>query len=111
MLLNDDVEAISDSFLAQLIAPLEEPDVGMTGARLASRTAAPARRPCVLRRRAHAPLLWADHGNPGPFAALRVSREVSGLTAACVALRRETYERVGGLCEVLSVNFNDVDLC
>ena len=32
--LNDDVEVISDGWLEQLVAPLDEPDVGMTGARL-----------------------------------------------------------------------------
>jgi GT2 family glycosyltransferase len=31
------------------------------------------------------------------------------LGAHCVALRRETYEEVGGLCEELPGNFNDVD--
>ena len=36
--------------------------------------------------------------------------ECSGLTAACLAIRRETYEEVGGLCEELPINFNDVDL-
>ena len=32
--LNDDVEVISHGWLEQLVAPLDEPDVGMTGARL-----------------------------------------------------------------------------
>ena len=47
--------------------------------------------------------------DPGPFTALWVNRECSGLTAACVAVRRETYEEVGGMCEELPGNFNDVD--
>ena len=32
--LNDDVEVISDGWLEQLVAPLDEPDVGLTGCRL-----------------------------------------------------------------------------
>jgi GT2 family glycosyltransferase len=48
--------------------------------------------------------------DPGPFCALTVNREASGLTGACVALTRATYEEVGGLTEALPVNFNDVDL-
>lgn len=111
VLLNDDVQAAEAGFLAQLVAPLDEPGVGMTGARLLFADG----------RLQHGGHLYADgelmHAflgaggdDPGPFAALRVSRETSGLTAACVALTRQTFEAVGGLCEMLPVNFNDVDL-
>lgn len=111
VLLNDDVQAIQDGFLAQLIAPLDEPGVGMTGAHLFFPDG------CVQHgghMYEHGELMHAyfkaPPHDPGPFAALRVNREASGLTAACVALTRETYEEVGGLCEVLTANFNDVDL-
>lgn len=111
VLLNDDVQAITDGFLDRLIAPLEEPGVGMTGAHLAFSDGR-------LQHGGHHyvggelmhTLLGAGQDDPGPFAALRVSREVSGLTAACVALTRATFEAVGGLCEELPANFNDVDL-
>ena len=49
-----------------------------------------------------------DEGS-GPFNALAVNRECSGLTGACVALLRSTYDEVGGLTESLPVNYNDVD--
>ncbi len=111
VLLNDDVEAESDDFITQLVAPLEEPDVGMTGAllRFADGRFQHAGHSYADGELQHA-FLRADSDDPGPFGALRVSREASGLTAACVAMRRETFEQVGGLCEVLVANFNDVDL-
>ena len=34
MLLNDDIEIVSDDFVVQLVAPLFEEGIGMTGARL-----------------------------------------------------------------------------
>ena len=40
-----------------------------------------------------------------------INREVSGVTAACAGMRRETFDEVGGFSEALPVNFNDVDLC
>ncbi|MCW2758254.1 MAG: putative glycosyltransferase, partial [Nocardioidaceae bacterium] len=40
---------------------------------------------------------------------LAVTREVSGVTGACVGLRREVFLEVGGLTELLPENFNDVD--
>lgn len=109
--LNDDVEIQSESFLEQLCAPLEEPGVGMTGARLTFSDG-------TIQHAGHS--YYADqfvhtlHGaldeDPGPFGALVVDREVSGLTAACVALRREVIDEVGGFWTFLPSNFNDVDL-
>ena len=41
---------------------------------------------------------------------LTISREVSGVTAACAGIRRETFLDIGGFSEMLPTNFNDVDL-
>jgi GT2 family glycosyltransferase len=46
---------------------------------------------------------------PGMANMLRIERECSGVTAACAAVRRDAWERVGGFCEELPGNFNDVD--
>jgi len=109
VLLNDDIEAITDGFLEQLVAPLSEPGVGMTGARLMFGDGRLQHGGHLYEDGYRHAFLGASPDDPGPFAALRVNRECSGLTAACVALRRDTYEEVGGMCEELPVNFNDVD--
>ncbi len=111
VLLNDDVEIASDDFLVQLVAPLAEPDVGMTGARLlfADSTIQHAGLCFYKEQYVHA-FRQVDDADPGPFAALVVNREATGLTAASVALRREVFDEVGGLTEQLPGNFNDVDL-
>jgi len=111
VLLNDDIEIESDGFLVQLVAPLFEDDVGMTGARLlfADTTIQHAG---IVFNQGHANHAFAGMlpNHPGPNSALVVSRECTGLTGAAVALRRSVYDEVGGLCEALPVNFNDVDL-
>jgi O-antigen biosynthesis protein len=33
------------------------------------------------------------------------------VTAACAAMRRDTFVEIGGFSEALPANFNDVDLC
>lgn len=114
VLLNDDVEVVSDHWLETLVAPLDEPDVGLTGAKLLYEDgsiqhgghlyASGSRPPQPL----HAYRWWPDV--VGPFGDLIINRECSGVTAACVAVRRDVYDEVGGLCEVVPVNFNDVDL-
>ena len=111
VLLNDDIEIISEGYVEQLIAPLSEPDVGMTGARLlfSDGTIQHAGHAYRLGHFSHAFFgAWDD--DEGPFGALLVNREASGLTAASVAIRRGVYEEIGGLCEELPGNFNDVDL-
>jgi glycosyltransferase involved in cell wall biosynthesis len=98
VLLNDDVQPITDGFLEQLIAPLAEPGVGMTGARLLFGDGRLQHGGHVYQdgHLGHA-FYQASRDDPGTFAALWVNRECSGLTAACVALRREVYEEVGGM--------------
>jgi GT2 family glycosyltransferase len=110
VLLNDDVEVISDRWLEELVAPLDESDVGMTGAKLyfgnntiqhvGHRYAGGQYHHIAFNR---------PRGYLGEFGGCAISREVSGVTAACAALTRETYELVGGFSEALPVNFNDVD--
>lgn len=117
VLLNDDMEVISEHWLEMLVAPLAEPDVGMTGAKLlfpdgvvqhAGHLHGVTRRGLPNPRNAY-------RGGPGDavgeFGSLVVNREASGVTAACAAVRRADYEQVGGLSEQLPVNYNDVDLC
>ncbi|WP_291810520.1 glycosyltransferase [Cellulomonas sp.] len=110
VMLNDDIEVRSDGFLEALVAPLAEEDVAAVGAHLTFEDG-------TLQHAGHVYYdghlrhvgLGSPPQDPGPFAAFVVAREVSGLTAACVAVRREVYEEVGGFCETLPVNFNDVD--
>jgi glycosyltransferase involved in cell wall biosynthesis len=111
VLLNDDVEVIAENIVEELCAPLAQDDVGMTGAYLVYENGAVQHAGHLYANRGYSHAFSENRlGDPGLFCALMVDREVSGLTAACVALRRDVYERVGGLSEQLAVNFNDVDL-
>lgn len=109
--LNDDIVIESDAFVEQLCAPLREDAVGMTGARLAysDRTIQHAGHVYAGGEYHHVFINQLDDFG-GPFGELLLDREVSGLTAACVALRREVVEEVGGFWTYLPSNFNDVDL-
>ena len=46
-----------------------------------------------------------------PNARLDTTREVSAVTGACLAIRREVFEKIGGFDTTLAVAFNDVLLC
>jgi GT2 family glycosyltransferase len=50
--------------------------------------------------------------SPGYFARLKLAQNLSAVTGACLVVRKEVYEEVGGLNEKdLKVAFNDVDFC
>jgi cellulose synthase/poly-beta-1,6-N-acetylglucosamine synthase-like glycosyltransferase len=115
--LNDDVEILSDDFVTQLVLPLTENingehRVGATGAKLLypDDTIQHAGVVTTFGGPAHALRGRRDDGAL-LHGALAVNREVTALTGACLALRRETWEDVGGFSETLPVNYNDTDLC
>jgi GT2 family glycosyltransferase len=57
-------------------------------------------------------MLFATPGDPGPQDALRLVRRVSAVTAACLAIRRETWRNLHGMDGArFRVAYNDVDLC
>ncbi|NPD03279.1 glycosyltransferase [Nocardioides sp. zg-1308] len=110
--LNDDVEVISPRWLEQLVAPLDEEDVGLTGAKLyfSDQTVQHAGH-AYYNAGYHHPFKFWTRDEVGPFGELVVNREVTGVTAACAAMRRDVFFEVGGFSEALPGNFNDVDLC
>jgi O-antigen biosynthesis protein len=123
VLLNDDVEISADGFVTQLVAPLYEQGVGMTGAHLVhadgtvqhaglafDRRLEHMRAHPERREREPGPFLERNHLRQRVGSALSINREVSGVTAAALAVRRSVYDEVGGLSEAFPVNFGDVDL-
>ena len=110
--LNDDVEVISERWLENLVGPLDEPDVGLTGAKLYfSDSSIQHAGHGYWGKHYHHPFRFRTREDPGPFGELVVNREVTGVTAACAAVRREVFLEVGGFTEALPSNFNDVDFC
>ena len=114
VLMNEDVEVKSSSWLSEMVTQALRPEVGAVGARLLYPDG----------RVQHAGIvLGAGHvaghffrgfarNDVGHFGLLALSRRVSAVTAACMALRRTVYLEVGGFDEInLAVAFNDVDLC
>lgn len=109
--LNDDVEAESAGVVEQLIAPLNEPGVGITGPKLLFEDmriqhAGVAYGSGTI---AHMYYRASPHAN-GHLMELFMNREVTALTGACVALRRSVFEEIGGWSEAFPMNYNDVDL-
>jgi GT2 family glycosyltransferase len=114
LLLNNDTEVRHPEWLREMTALAVRPDVGAVGARLLYPDETIQHAGVVLGVGGVAghDFAFADLQDAGPQDELRLVRTVSAVTAACLAVRRESYHGVGGLDEVrFRVAYNDVDFC
>lgn len=113
-LLNNDIEAIDDVWLEEMLSRLAEPDVGAVGALLTWPGGVVQHAGVVLGSNFAATHAFTDRmaDDPGYTDLLRAAHECSVVTAACLLTRREDYLAVGGMDDIhFAVAFNDVDYC
>ncbi len=113
-LLNNDIKAVDELWLDEMLSRLAEPDVGAVGALLVWPSGVVQHGGVVLGPSFAAAHAFNDRidGDVGYADLLRVAHECSAVTAACLVTRRKDYLEVGGMDEVqFPVNFNDVDYC
>ncbi len=112
LLLNDDIEILTPSWIERMLEQFEKPHVGVVGAKLLYPDGTIQ----------HAGVVFnfgnADHarrGFPGNDAGYFFStcgvRNYSAVTGACMLTPANLFREVGGYSEELAVSFNDVDYC
>jgi len=114
LLLNNDTEIRHADWLREMVSHAIRPQIGAVGARLLFPNGRVQHSGTVLGLGGVAghDMLQSSGQSAGPYDLLRLTRRVSAVTAACLAVRREAFLAVGGFDEVgLRVAYNDVDLC
>ena len=113
VLLNNDTEICEPDWLEQMLFLLEQPGISAVGPMLVYPDSTVQHAGIALGMRG-----TADHvmrGMPknadGYFGSLNCTREVSGVTFACVMMRRSDYLTLGGLREMYATHYQDVDFC
>jgi len=112
-LLNNDLEIVDGGWLGEMVAQALRREVGVVGAKLLYPDGSIQHGGVILgvggvAGHAHKHLPADSHGY---FSRAQVAQNLSAVTAACLVIRREVYEQVGGFDESLAVAFNDVDFC
>lgn len=115
VLLNDDTEVLAGEWLGAMLEHGQRPEVGAVGAKLLYPDNRVQHAGIVtgLMGIANSTHIGEDgYTGTGYFNFPNVIRNVSAVTGACMLLRREVFEEVGGFDEEhLPVAYNDVDLC
>ncbi|AMJ62725.1 hypothetical protein AXW83_22675 [Bosea sp. PAMC 26642] len=114
LFLNNDISILEPTWLKEMAAHLAETDVGAVGAKLLYPDGTLQHAGVTL-----GVLGVAGHTQRGAakdsfgyFGQLGLARDVSCATAACLLVRRDVFEQIGGFDQDnLKVAFNDVDLC
>ncbi|EKT4484718.1 glycosyltransferase family 2 protein [Pseudomonas putida] len=113
-LLNNDIEIIESGWLKEMVAQLYRPGVGVVGAKLLWPNRMVQHGGVVVGINGLAAHTGNDlyESDPGYLAVNQITRRQSAVTAACLLMRKEVFDQVGGLDEsAFPVAFNDVDLC
>jgi len=112
-LLNNDVEVITSNWLTEMVSQALRPGIGCVGAKLLypNDTIQHAGIVTGLLTLAGHIHRYLPRDACGYHCRAAVVHDVSAVTGACMVVRRELFERLGGLDENLTVAFNDVDFC
>lgn len=117
LLLNNDIVVQEPDWLDHMVAQAVRPEVGAVGARLLYADGRVQHGGVILGVGGQPPVAGnlyagASAEDNGYYNHLRLARNLSAVTAACLAMRKSVFEEIGGFdAEHLAVAFNDVDLC
>ena len=113
LFMNNDTELITEDLIEELLGYCQDEKTAICGARLLYPDTTIQHAGVFLGLTG-----LVDHGfqgmrgdEEGLFYRPLLSQELSAVTAACMMVRRDVFEEVGGFEEDLAVSFNDADLC
>lgn len=113
LFLNDDIEALESGWLQKMKALAEKPHVGAVGAKLYYPGGHKLQHLGVVNLAigpGHCFLEQEDEGDLY-YGRNRYNYNYLAVTAACLMVRKEVFDQVGGFDESLCVAYNDVDFC
>lgn len=114
VLLDNDTVIFQEDWLQRLLNHAQRPEVGVVGAKQLDINGSIAHAGWVLglNGTAASPAVGLPNSEAGYLQCLRVDRDVSAISGACLMIRRELYLGLGGLDEeAFALRHADIDLC
>jgi len=110
--LNDDTEVISPEWIECMLEHAQRDEVGIVGAKLLFKNDLVQHAGTIVGIQGHAGnygMMHKDEG--GNFSFAKIIRDYSAVTAACMMISKELFEKIDGYDEKLANSWQDVDLC
>ena len=113
LFLDAGIEPIQDDWLAIMAEHVQRPEVGAVGARLVNSNGTIEHAGIVLGVNGIAQPAFGGFPaeDPGVNRQLQMVRNYSAVSGACLLVRREVFQEVGGFDSTLSQAFADIDFC
>ncbi|MCD8106287.1 MAG: glycosyltransferase family 2 protein [Lachnospiraceae bacterium] len=113
LFLNNDTEVISPFWIREMLGFCQREDTAAVGAKLCYPDDQVQHAGVVigLGNFAGHVLSSSPRHADGYFGRLRAIQDISAVTAACMLVKRQVFEEIGGFDEDFVVSLNDVDLC
>lgn len=115
LLLNNDIEVKTENWMEEMLCYCQREDVGIVGAKLLFPNEKIQHAGVIL---GMGPSGTAGHlfynfpGDQFVYAGRsQTTQDLSAVTAACMMVKKELYQKVGGMDEAFQVAFNDIDFC
>ena len=115
LLLNNDIEVKTEDWMEEMLSYCQREDIGVVGAKLLFPNEKIQHAGVII---GMGPSKTAGHlfynfpGDQFVYAGrTQTTQDLSAVTAACMMVRKEIYQMVGGLDETFEVAFNDIDFC
>ncbi len=115
LLLNNDTEVLTPTWMEELLMYAQREDVGAVGAKLYYPDGTVQHAGVVIGLGAHRTAGHVHYRLPGEslgyMGRLCYAQDVSAVTGACLMMKKRLFEEAGGLDERLAVSLSDIDLC
>lgn len=113
LFLNNDVTVITPDWLTELAGLCQRKEVGAAGIKLLYPDNTIQHAGCVIGIGGIAGHMFVDMpaNRTGYLHKASLLQDMSAVTAACMIMKKQVFDQVGGFTEELAVAFNDVDLC
>jgi GT2 family glycosyltransferase len=113
LFLNNDIEILEPDWLEELVRWAERPEIGVVGTKLLYADGTIQHAGVVIGMEGLAShIFWdAPEHHCGLFGCLDWYRNYMAVTGACMLMRREVFEAVGGFDEEYILVFSDVKIC
>jgi GT2 family glycosyltransferase len=113
LFLNNDVEIEQRDWIDELVQWASLPEIGIVGAKLLypNRTIQHAGIIVGLEGHASHIFMGLKENDSGIFGSSNWYRDYLAVTGACMMMRRDVFEKIGGFNETYQLAFNDVEIC